>query len=246
MKLLTGVHLVGSGALGHSLTDPHDSHVYLIEDGGAAVLVDAGCGLASDEILGRILAAGVEPTSVSKVLLTHAHADHAAGARRLAEALGAEIFASEPVAAILIAGDESACGLSLARTAGTYPDDVVLEPTACGVLKDGDEIKVGQLVITARATPGHADGHLCFIAEIAGVLAAFTGDLVFARGRVALLSTDDSRPAVLAQSIRRLAEFYPDVLFPGHGSFVLSHAGDHLRIAVEAFDTGRVPPQLVP
>ncbi|CAB4852220.1 unannotated protein [freshwater metagenome] len=246
MRLLPGVHLVGSGSLGHSITDPHDSHVYLIDGGSDAVLIDAGCGLATDDIIARIIAAGVEPTSVSRVLLTHAHADHAAGARFLADALGAEILASARVAEIVAAGDEFASGLSRARAAGTYPEEVVLTPTHCGVLLDNDDIRVGGLVITALATPGHADGHLCFRVTIGPLMAVFTGDLVFARGRVALLSTEDSRPAVLAESIRRLAKVRPDVLLPGHGSFVLSRAGDHLRMALDAFDTGRVPPQLVP
>ena len=246
MRLLPGVHLVGSGALGNSMTDPHDSHVYLVENGGDAVLVDAGCGLATNEIREMIQEAGVAPTSVSTVLLTHAHADHSAGARLLADALGAEVLASASVAAIVIAGDEDASGLRRARASGTYSDEVVLEPTPCGVLQDHDEIRVGGLVITTLATPGHADGHLCFLVRIGAVLAAFTGDLVFARGRVALLSTDDSHPAVLAESIRSLAELRPDALLPGHGSFVLSHADEHLRAALEAFDAGRVPTQLVP
>jgi glyoxylase-like metal-dependent hydrolase (beta-lactamase superfamily II) len=246
MRLLHGVHLVGSGALGACLTDPHDSHVYLVEDGGDAVLIDAGCGLQPERIVAQVAAAGVEPSAVSRVVVTHAHADHAAGARAMAERLDARVLASAPAAAVLAAGDEVAAGLRDARAAGTYPPEVRLLPTPSGVLSDGDELRVGALVLTALDTPGHADGHLCLLLRAGGRLVAFTGDLVFSRGRVAVLSTVDSRPAALGGSIRRLAELGPDALLPGHGSFVLSGASDHLAVAVSAFNAGGLPPALLP
>ncbi|MBI1378237.1 MAG: MBL fold metallo-hydrolase [Frankiales bacterium] len=245
MRLLPEVHLVGSGALGFGMTDPHDSHVYLVADGGDAVLVDAGCGLQTAAIAARVAAAGVAPGTVSRILLTHAHADHAAGALGLAEALGARVCASEAVAAVLADGDEVASGLRDARAAGTYPPEVRLSPTPVEVLADGDELAVGSLVITVLETPGHADGHLVYLLHGPGGRAAFTGDLVFSRGRVAVLSTPDSRPVQIGESIRRLSRHDPDTLLPGHGSVVLSGAAEHLRTAVAAFDAGGLPPPLV-
>ncbi len=76
IRLGPRVTLVGSGRLGFGLTDDHDAHVYLLDGGTDAVLIDAGCGLASARIAANVRAVlGDRP--VSRILLTHAHADHA-------------------------------------------------------------------------------------------------------------------------------------------------------------------------
>lgn len=100
VRLTPRVTLVGSGTLGFGLTDAHDSHVYLVDGGTDAVLVDAGCGLAADRIAANVRAClGAGP--VSRILLTHAHADHAGGAADLARLLGATVMALPPAAAIV-------------------------------------------------------------------------------------------------------------------------------------------------
>jgi glycosyltransferase involved in cell wall biosynthesis len=81
------VHLVASGRLGLGMSDDHDCNVYLLADGEDAVLVDAGCGLDVDALVERIRVLAMPP--VSRILLTHAHADHAAGAGALAARLQA-------------------------------------------------------------------------------------------------------------------------------------------------------------
>lgn len=54
MNVLPGVDLVGGGRLGFSLSDKHDSNVFLVHSDAEAVLIDAGCGLASERILSNI------------------------------------------------------------------------------------------------------------------------------------------------------------------------------------------------
>lgn len=48
MKLTDNVYLVGSGEIG--LTNQYDCHVYLIDGGSDAVLIDAGVGIESEKI----------------------------------------------------------------------------------------------------------------------------------------------------------------------------------------------------
>lgn len=231
MLLLPGIHLVGSGRLGFEITDPWDCHVYLLEDGDRALLIDAGAGRAPELIVDRIRAAGCEPAAVEAILLTHRHGDHAVGAKRLAELLGAEVWCSPLAAEALRAGDEHAIGLVGARADGIYPDDVRLQPTAIA-----RELAPGPLELRARrlevvATPGHSPDHLSFLVTVDGRRVLFAGDLVFARGR-AVLAPPSADEAAWRESVGRVRELAPDVLLPGHGEVVLSNATDHLALAL--------------
>lgn len=246
MRVLPGVAVVGSGWLGLSVTHRDDCHVYLVSDGKEALLVDSGCGAGTEAIIERIRAVGVDPEAVSRILVTHAHADHAAGAAALAARLDAEIWADPVTAEILRRGDEEAAGMPAARAAGLYPPPVALTPTPARDLIDGAELSVGAIRLHAIATPGHARGHLCFLAEHHGRTVLFSGDLVFARGRVAVLDTLDTDLAALASSLRRVSALRPDAVLPGHGSFVLDGAHEHLAVACAAFDRHELPPALVP
>lgn len=251
MRVRPGIDVVGSGWLGLSITHRDDCHVYLLSDGGDAVLIDAGCGAATDAIVNRIAAAGVEPSAVSRILVTHAHADHSAGARELAQRLDAQVWAAPFTADVLRRGDEDAADLPSARATGLYPPPIALLPTPTGELADGEEISVGAITLRAVATPGHATGHLCFLAQYGGAQyggqrVLFSGDLVFARGRVAVLQTPGTDRTALAASLRRAADLRPDALLAGHGCFVLDHAGDHLAAAIAALDRRELPPPLVP
>ncbi len=231
MQLIGDIHLVGSGWLGCSLSSQYDSHVYLVVSDGDAVLVDSGCGLANESIAGEIERLGASAI-VSRILLTHAHADHAAGAGALARRLGAEIWASAPVADIVARGDEVASGLAGARRVGVYPADLAFPPAPVARRLSSETFSVGALRLEAIATPGHAAGHLCFATRIARRLVVFTGDLVFSRGRVVVLGGADSDVQQLHSSIAAVASLSPDVMLAGHGEFVLDGASRHLEVAL--------------
>jgi glyoxylase-like metal-dependent hydrolase (beta-lactamase superfamily II) len=81
------------------------------------------------------------------VLLTHTHPDHAPGARRLADATGAEIVA-------------------FAKKDKTITPD--------RTIGDGGIIEGSEWGLEAVHTPGHAPNHVCFVLEEERVL--FTGD----------------------------------------------------------------------
>jgi hydroxyacylglutathione hydrolase len=245
LQLAEGVHLVGSGRLGFSTSHPLDCHTYLVASKGDAVLIDAGCGLGQDAILAAIDASGVSRRQISKILLTHAHADHAGGAAGLAKALGAEVVASAEVAAMLRGPDEDAIGLEVARRAGTYPRDFGISPTRVDHSIGAGHVVAGGLAVEAVETPGHARGHLAYLFEVGRRRLLFSGDLVFARGRVVVLGTADSDVRLLATSIKTVAATRPDMLLPGHGEVVLHGAVEHIEAAVTCFRRGQLPPSLL-
>ncbi|MFK4789302.1 MBL fold metallo-hydrolase [Microbacterium sp. ZW T5_56] len=246
LLLSPAIALVGGGWLGPELSHPSDANIYLIHDGHGGVLIDAGCGLGSADVLANVRRVG-EAIRITAIVVTHAHADHAAGAASLSAATGAVVFATAPVAAVLEGTATERSGLEQAKAAGLYPAEVSFAPLRADVVEDGDTLRVGGTELTLLLTEGHADGHLSvLVREADGTVSACTGDLIFARGRAALL--DDSEETDLSRweaSVRRVAAAEPDRLLPGHGTPVLRRAASHLAIALTALDAGVEPPRLI-
>src|SRR5680860_191425 len=104
MRLTNEIALVGGGDTGFGLSAPLDCHIYVIDGGREAVIVDAGMGGkygATDQILKHIQNDGIALDRISKLLLTHYHADHAGGAADFRNRLGLEVVGSPLVARTL-------------------------------------------------------------------------------------------------------------------------------------------------
>lgn len=246
MKLTPWLSLVGSGDAGFNMTDRYDCHVYLLNGGSELALIDAGSGRDQAAIVAHIEADGYDPRRIKKLLLTHAHADHSAGSAGWHRNFGVEVGVAEEAAEALRSGDERWIYLDVARAAGLYPPEFTFP--ACPVgreLHDGDEIPVGNLTVRVLATPGHANGHCCFLVEVDGQRALFTGDLLFYGGRVLLLNTAECCPRACAQSLEKLRNLEIDLLLPGHQTFSLRHGQRHIDAALQAFDALLVPPNLL-
>ena len=248
MKLTNNIYLIGSGARGCQLTDSYDCNIYLLDGGTEYALVDTGLGLGVDRILFNICRHGLEPSRVRHLLLTHAHADHAGGAARLRPLLDGDVnvAASESTARVVRAGDEVGASLDVAKKAGGYPSDYVYG--ACPVattLSEGMSIRVGKLTVSAIETPGHCNGHLAFLLNDDGSRSLFTGDALFADGRIQLQPIYDCDLAATVSTLRKLRTLAVDALYPGHGVFVLSEADTHIERANQALDQLRLPPQFI-
>src|SRR4051812_12742417 len=68
--------------------------VYLIRDRDGLTLIDTGLALAADRIIRQITRAGGRADQVRRILITHAHPDHAGGLHRLKALTGAEVIAA--------------------------------------------------------------------------------------------------------------------------------------------------------
>jgi glyoxylase-like metal-dependent hydrolase (beta-lactamase superfamily II) len=151
-------------------------------DAAGCVVVDPG---PLDEAhLRRV--AGQGP--VEAVLLTHGHPDHAEGARRFAELVGANVRALDPAHRL---GDEG--------------------------LLDGDVVAAAGVEVRVLGTPGHTADSLCFLLSGPGEPAVLTGDTVLGRGTT-VVAHPDGRLGDYLDSLRRLAELAPHTaVLPGHG-----------------------------
>ncbi len=100
-----------------------------------------------------------EKLRITHITETHIHADFLSGSRELAAATGAKLYLSDE------GGDE-----------WRYEFDHI-------GLKDGDEIKVGNLLLKILHTPGHTPEHISFLLTDTPAssepLMMFTGDFVF-------------------------------------------------------------------
>jgi glyoxylase-like metal-dependent hydrolase (beta-lactamase superfamily II) len=245
MKIADRVHLVGSGQLGCSITDDFDCHVYLVDGGSECALIDAGGGRDVAGILAQIESDGLDLRRVRKLLLTHAHADHAAGAASLRERLDLEVLASPTAARYVREGDETAISLAEARKAGVYPDDFRFRP--CPVdheIVEGTPVPVGDLALEALETPGHASGHLSFVMRNSGRTSVFCGDCVFFGGKIVLQATWDCSVTESIRSIQRLAALPIDGFYPGHQMFAVHHGYRHIEKAMQAVANLLPPAQL--
>lgn len=189
----------------------------------ACIVVDPG---PDDEAhLQRVAAHG----PVARVLLTHGHPDHAAGARRFAELVEAPVYALDPSHRL---GSEG--------------------------LAEGDVVAAAGVEVRVLATPGHTADSLSFLVEGDGPPSVLTGDTLLGRGTT-VIAHPDGLLADYLTSLRRLASLGPGIaVLPGHGPErpdtattareYLAHREQRLaqvRAAVAQLDLDPTPRQVV-
>jgi hydroxyacylglutathione hydrolase len=243
MRLSDRVYLTLSGNSGCSLSHPSDCNAYALNCDGEFLLIDAGVGIETERLLQNLELDGVALNTISALLLTHGHLDHSGGARWLHDALELEVIASVKTAARVEDGDEEAISLPAARRSGIYGHENRLN--ACPIsrkLLPGETWTVGDVAITAFATPGHSEDMTSYLVQTPDELLAFTGDTVLHAGRIILQDTYDCCPADYARSLRQLAALPIDGLFPGHGIWSLKRGAKQVRASLTYLDQLLLPP----
>ena len=245
MQLLHQVHLVGSGRLGFELSNDFDCHVFLLDGGSEAALIDSGVGLDTELILENIRATGLA-NKITKIILTHAHADHMGGAGQLRAALDAQVIAPAEAANWIRSADEAAVSLELAKRAGYYPEDYRLQGSQVDVeVREGDTLRVGALELRVLETPGHCRGHCSYIAQTETRKILFGGDLVFFNGAVILQNIPDCSIQDYATSVEKLDDAHINALLSGHWVLPLRNGQKHIDMALQAFRGLMVPKNLL-
>ena len=190
--------------------------------GRTPTLIDAGTGDSRhlDE-----LEAALDGAALARVLVTHAHVDHASGARVLGDRMRSVRFLKMPWPA-----RDSRYG-------------VRWEP-----IVDGDVVEAGDGALTAIHTPGHSPDHLCFWHEPTRTL--FCGDLAVRGTTVVIPASSGGDLTEYIASLERVLALAPLRLLPAHGPVIehpekllrnyLAHRREReeqVRAALEAGDT---------
>lgn len=179
----TGTYIVGRDAPGArvAVIDPGP-----LDDAHLAALLDA-----------------VKGQTVSHVLVTHTHRDHAPLARPFAEAVGgAPVLAARPPARTIHASG----GLD-------EDDDETFSPDI--ILTGGERIEGDDWTIEALATPGHASNHMAFVLTDENAL--FSGDHVMGWSTTVVAPPDGDMTDYMASLDAVIARGF-DTLWPTHGA----------------------------
>lgn len=151
--------------------------VYLLL-GERPALVETGPASTVETVLEGVRAAGLDPSELRAVAVTHIHLDHAGAAGALLRRLPHLDVYVHPIGAPHMV-DPSRLITSARRLYG-HDLDMLLgepEPVPAGrvrLLEDGTQIMLGSRRLRSLDTPGHARHHLALLDESSGDL--FTGD----------------------------------------------------------------------
>lgn len=160
---------------------------------GALVVVDPGTPYPDDQqrLFACIEAEHGAGRSLAGVVLTHHHGDHIGAADALRQRFGVPVIAHP---------------LTAGRLAGVVAVDQHID--------EGDELGAGA-TWRVLATPGHAPGHVCLLADGTMVV----GDMAAGIGTILIDPTDGDMAAYLA-SLARMAALAPSKLLPAHGPMI--------------------------
>ena len=170
---------------------------------GRGAVIDPGGDL--ERILGQVEEHGVV---LEKILLTHAHIDHAGATAELARRFSLPIEGPHSEDRFWIEQlPEQAAMFGLEGSESFEPDRW---------LEQGDTVSVGEVTLEVLHCPGHTPGHVVFFEPEARL--AFVGDVLF-QGSIGRTDFPRGDYATLIRSIRQnLFPLGDDVRFvPGHG-----------------------------
>jgi metallo-beta-lactamase class B len=129
-----------------------ESATYLVTTPHGHILINSNLEDNVPLIRKGVESLGFKFTDIKILLISHAHWDHNAASDTIKKLTGAKYMVMEGDAAVVESGG---------KTDFQYGNDAsaLYTPTKVDrVLHDGDEVKLGDTVLTARLTPGHTKG----------------------------------------------------------------------------------------
>jgi len=144
VRIHANTYLVGTCGISSILIVGSEGHI----------LIDGGTENGADLILANIRALGFRPQDVKILLHSHEHIDHVGGIGRIQQLTGAQLYASPNAAMVFETGTPGPGD----PQAGMHPPF----PTAqvSRILRNGEEVRLGNLKLTAIETKGHTQGAL--------------------------------------------------------------------------------------
>lgn len=199
VRILSGAMSILSGSFGPVATN---QIIVVCSVTQQAAVFDAPLDSARElkKTLNRL---SVTPTAL---YLTHSHWDHIADTAEIHENWGLSIWIHELDAGNL--RDPGSDGVP-----GFLPLSPC-EPT--GLLREGQECRIGEISLRVIHTPGHSPGSICFYCQEEGWL--ISGDTLF-QGSIGRLDLSTAEPEKMWTSLAKLASLPAETLvYPGHGA----------------------------
>jgi metallo-beta-lactamase class B len=206
VTILGPLHFVGTKGLGVFLFTTPDGHV----------LMNTGMPSSGPMIVDSIRKLGFRPQDIKVMIVGHAHIDHAGALAHLKELTGAQVAVMQDDVAAMESGD---------RNDFKYGNDFVYPAVNVDrVLRDGDTVNLGDILLTAFHTPGHTRGATTWIANIVAngkaYVVAFPDGAGFNPGY--RLAKNPSYPGIAADFRRThhvLEMLKPDIWLAQHNEY---------------------------
>ena len=126
--------------------------IYLITTPEGHILLDTGYPETAPIVRDGVQQLGFEMRDIKIMISGHAHSDHVGGHALVKEMTGARILASELDAPVIESGGRS--GRFRGPSANPWPPTKVDQ-----VIRDGEQVTLGGVTLTAHFTPGHTQGN---------------------------------------------------------------------------------------
>ena len=217
-EIVSGVYLIG----GPNVTQSDDAAVYLIDFQGDLVMVDAGAGGSSSQLVRNIEMLGLNPALVSHVILTHCHIDHIGSAPFFRERYGAKILIHEQDARALETGDPVR---TAANWYGTTFPPMKIDQQLKG---DHETLKFGHEELHCLHTPGHTPGSISLYLDREGKRILFGQDIHGPFNKA--FGSDIS---AWKKSMQKLLALNADILCEGH--FGIYRSKDKVKDYIERY-----------
>ena len=208
-------------------------NVFVIKDNGLT-LIDTGYRNSLESIFRALKRSGENPNHIKRVLLSHAHPDHAGSAAALKRRLGVPVFTHQIEAALLEAGISGQSPIYRSPGIANWliyqllikrGDNSVDSLVADEHLAHGDILPIaGGLQVLH--TPGHSAGHLAFWLKAEGVM--LMGDTCANLMGLAFSTVYEDRTLGL-QSLLALADLSFEQAVFGHGRAIRKGASQKLK-----------------
>jgi metallo-beta-lactamase class B len=154
-KIIGNIYYVGSQGLG----------VYLITTPQGNILINSNLEKSVPMIRESVEKLGFRFSDTKILLISHAHWDHCAGSAAVKELTGAKYMVMDADVPAIEDGGKVNFGRDSKFTDSGAPQ---YQPTKVDrVLHDGDQVKLGDTVLTAHLTPGHTKGTTTWTMKVA-------------------------------------------------------------------------------
>ena len=218
MKIMENLWQVG----GAEYTTVEDAAVYLVRFGEKAVLIDAGCGNAQEEMFENISKVLPPQVVIEHLLLTHCHYDHTGGAEAVRNKYGCRIVAHELDAGYLENGDST---VTAADWYGARMNSLKIDYK---IKSKKETIRIGTGQLTAHHCPGHSPGSVVYLTKIDTTRVLFGQDVHGPLEASFLSEHEDYK-----RSLKFMMGLNADILCEGH--FGIYHGKDKVRRFIQSY-----------
>jgi glyoxylase-like metal-dependent hydrolase (beta-lactamase superfamily II) len=199
--IIDGVYLIG----GPDVSRGDDATSFIVDFDGELVMIDAGAGGSSRILQKNIEDAGLDPKTISTLILTHNHIDHIGSAADFRTQFGCKIVMHDLDAGAVEEGD------SVRTAASCY--GTFFSPTSVNRKLTGDHeiLRFGGSELHCLHTPGHTPGSMSIYLDRAGKRVLFGQDI-----HGPFLDIFGSDIGQWKESMKKLLALEADILCEGH------------------------------